>query len=180
MSKKRDKRSWIERLLGGSPKNLDVYDDKEYEELNDNFEEDEDLDNEEEEFDEEFNDDPENNVDKNIPTSSDKEDLDINLVDNGKELVLKASIPGLEPENIDIYLTRDMLSIETNSNEECFETKGDYLYDEFFYGSFFRSILLTSEVELNLSYAEIKNGILTVVMPKADKDTKIKLSIKKK
>ena len=108
------------------------------------------------------------------------EDLQINLLDKGDMLVAQSLVPGLDEDEIDVDLNREMLTITTSSNERCVETGGDYLYEELFFGSFARSILLPAEIEVEDSKAVVKDGILTVEMPKIDKAARKKLSIKKK
>lgn len=169
MNKKGEKRSWLDKLRGSGPDGFDTCDesfDDAYDEID--------------EYDDGFDDELEKNDAQNVPTSSDKEDLNINLIDKGNVLIAQALVPGLEDADIDVNLTREMLTVETESNEHRFDIKGDYLYDEVTYGSFFRSMLLPAEIEVEESTAEVKDGILTITMPKIDKDTKRKLSIKKK
>ena len=108
------------------------------------------------------------------------EDLQINLVDKGDVLVAQAIVPGIEEKDIDIDLNREMLAITTGSNDHHVERDGDYLYEELTFGSFSRSILLPAEVEVEDAKAEVKDGVLTIVMPKIDKEAHRKLSVKKK
>ena len=107
------------------------------------------------------------------------QDLQINLVDKGKALIAQAFVPGLADSDIDIDLTREMLTITTESNDSCVERDGDYLYEELFFGTFSRSILLPTEVEVEEAKAEVRDGILTIVMPKINKAARKKLSVKK-
>ena len=108
------------------------------------------------------------------------EDLQINLTDRGDALVVQALVPGVEEGKIEIDLNREMLTITTDSNEHCVEKGGDYLYEELSFGSFSRSILLPAEVEVEDAKAEVKDGILTIDMPKIDKAAYKKLSVKKR
>lgn len=108
------------------------------------------------------------------------ENMQINLVDKGDELIAQALVPGLDENDIEVDLNREMLTISTESNEKHAETDGDYLYEEVMFGSFSRSILLPSEVEVEDSKAEVRDGILSISMPKIDKEAHKKLSVKKK
>ncbi len=124
--------------------------------------------------------DTEEDLVQRMPSDETDQDLQINLVDKSKKLIAQAVIPGLSEDQIDINLTREMLTISTNSNDHCIEKGGDYLYEELIFGSFSRSILLPAEVEVEESTAEIKDGILTINMPKINKAAQKKLGVKKK
>ena len=151
------------------------------EELYDEFEEIEDELPEEEFEDEMFDDEEllEEDGTRQVAVN-DGQDLQINLVDKGKALVAQAFVPGLADSDIDIDLTREMLTITTESNNGYVEQDGDYLYEELFFGTFSRSILLPTEVEVEEAKAEVRDGILTVVMPKINKAARKKVSVKKK
>ena len=151
------------------------------EELYDEFEEIEDELPEEEFEDEVFDDEEllEEDGTRQVAVN-DGQDLQINLVDKGKMLVAQAFVPGLADSDIDIDLTREMLTITTESNNGYVEQDGDYLYEELFFGTFSRSILLPTEVEVEEAKAEVRDGILTVVMPKINKAARKKVSVKKK
>ena len=169
------KPSWIERILGRS--DSDDYDDFQEVDLDDTFdimEEDEDTFEDEGVFD---IDEEESRMPARI---SGTEDLQINLLDTGDTLVAQALVPGVDETKIEIDLNREMLTITTGSNEHCVEKNGDYLYEELSFGSFSRSILLPAEVEVEDAKAEVKDGVLTVTMPKIDKAAHKKLSVKKK
>ncbi len=170
------KSSWIGRILGRDDN--DEYDDFQEMDLNDTFDI---AEEDEESFEDEgvFNIDDE--TESKIPTrTSGTEDLQINLLDNGDTLVAQALVPGVDDNKIEIDLNREMLTITTGSNEHCVEKEGDYLYEELAFGSFSRSILLPAEVEVEDAKAEVKDGVLTIHMPKIDKAAHKKLSVKKK
>lgn len=170
------KTSWIGRILGRD--DSDEYDDFQEIDLNDAFDV---AEEDEESFDDEGVFDLEEEKGVSMPTrTSGTEDLQINLLDSGDTLVAQALVPGVDENKIEIDLNREMLTITTGSNEHCVETDGDYLYEELSFGSFSRSILLPAEVEVEDAKAEVKDGVLTVHMPKIDKAAHKKLSVKKK
>ena len=170
------KTSWIGRMLGRSTDDA-LYD--EFEEMN----LDEALDTMEED-DNPFEDDSdfalEDEKEKTPVRMSGAEDLQINLVDTGDSFVAQALVPGVAEDKIEIDLNREMLTITVGSNEHCVEKTGDYLYEEISFGSFSRSVLLPAEVEVEDAKAEVKDGVLTIAMPKIDKAAHKKLSVKKK
>ena len=169
-SKKRNKKiSFIDRILGRG----EYYD--EFDDMEDGAEIEYDDELEEgEEYEEEDDDMSEGNG------SDGMRDLQINLVDKGKTLVAQAIVPGLSEDEIDIDLNREMITISAHSNDHCVESDGDYLYEELSFGTFSRSILLPSEVSVEESKAEVRDGILKVTMPKIDKTVRRKIDVKKK
>ena len=172
--KKNKKASIFDRMLGRG----DYY--EEFDEMEDGMEDQ--YDDEEFEDDDSLLDDEEEEEERGVrhANRADAEDLQINLVDKGKTLVAQAIVPGINEDEIEINLNREMLAIKTNSNEHCIEEGGDYLYEEISFGSFSRSILLPAEIDVEESKAEVRDGVLKIVMPKIDKAAHKKISVKKK
>ena len=98
------------------------------------------------------------------------------------EVVVKAALPGIKPEDISIDITGNTLIIkgETKAAEET--KKEDYLYQERRYGSFSRSLVLPSGLQADKSEADLENGILTLTIPKTAeaKPKTIKIKAKEK
>lgn len=104
--------------------------------------------------------------------------LGVDLYQTSDELILRATIAGVKPEDIDVDITSESVTIR--GQRQTGETiKGsNYFYQECYWGSFSRSILLPVEVEADNSEAELKEGILTIRMPKLAKAQGKKLQIK--
>lgn len=92
--------------------------------------------------------------------------LDVYETDN--EMVLKASLPGLKPEEVDISLSGDILTIKGETREEKEVKEEDYLRRERHYGAFSRSMSLPSGLNTDKIEAVFENGILTLTIPKAE------------
>ena len=92
--------------------------------------------------------------------------LDVYETDDA--LVVKGALPGVRPEEVDISVTGDVLTIkgETKSEEETKD--GNYHRRELRYGSFARSVPLPTRVNHEKAEATFENGILTVTLPKAE------------
>lgn len=92
----------------------------------------------------------------------------IELYDQGKELVLKAEVPGVDPKDMDIRVLEDRVIIkgELRRSEEIKEE--NYYRCERAYGSFARTIPLPMSVKPSEAKASYKNGVLTLVLPKAE------------
>ena len=169
MPKNNKKQSFLDKMFGKNPNNNEeYYDDDELDFVEEQIIDDDEYDDEDEE---------------RFPVremSEENEELAINLIDNGDELVAQASVPGINPNDIEIDISRETLTVETTSTKHLQEKHGTYLYEEIAMGTFFRSIPLPAEIDVEESTAEGIEGFLIIRMPKIDKNTKKKLSIKKK
>src|SRR5690606_10223362 len=94
--------------------------------------------------------------------------LTIDVYQTEAEIVIKSTIAGVKPEDLDVSINNDMVTIKgERSNEEQVD-HGNYYYQECYWGSFSRSVLLPVDVIPDKADASLKNGILTIRLPKAD------------
>ena len=93
----------------------------------------------------------------------------VDLVDKGKELVLRAEIPGISKDELKITLTDDTVTIRGETHKETKDEKGDYHRREITRGSFQRTLALPSSVDGEKARASFKDGVLELVLPKIDK-----------
>jgi HSP20 family protein len=84
------------------------------------------------------------------------------------ELVVKASLPGVKPEDVDVSIMGDTLSIKGELKAEEETKEPSYHRQERRYGSFHRVLTLPSQVEADKAEAVFENGVLTLTMPKAE------------
>jgi HSP20 family protein len=98
------------------------------------------------------------------------------------KFVVKAELPGMKKEDIDVSVVGDTLIIKGERKAESEVKEEDYYCCERFYGSFFRSIALPSHVEAEKIEASCEDGVLEVSLPKVPevKPKKISVSTKKK
>ncbi|MCB9808849.1 Hsp20/alpha crystallin family protein [Candidatus Nomurabacteria bacterium] len=90
----------------------------------------------------------------------------VDLKDTGKNIVLKADVPGVDPEALDIEIGEDHVYIAGVANyEDEAEDEGYYSYERHF-GSFERTIPLPDFIDVDAAIGEVKDGILTITMPK--------------
>jgi HSP20 family protein len=101
----------------------------------------------------------------------------VDLVDRGKELLLRAEIPGVAKENLSISLIDGSVTIRGETHKETRDEKGDYHRREISSGSFQRTIRLPVEVEGDKAKASFKDGVLELVLPKARESTGRRISI---
>ncbi len=104
--------------------------------------------------------------------------LAIDMYQTPSEIVVKTMIAAVKQEDLDVSITRDMVVIK-GKREESNDTAGnDYFHKELYWGSFSRTIILPQEINVDESEAINKNGLLTITMPKIDKNRQAKLKVK--
>ncbi|MBN1136133.1 MAG: Hsp20/alpha crystallin family protein [Anaerolineae bacterium] len=104
----------------------------------------------------------------------------VDMYETEGEVMVKASLPGLKPEEVDITITGNALEIRGETKEETEEKRGDYYYHERSFGAFQRSLTLPVEIKADEAEATFENGVLTLKMPKAEqaKAKQIKIQAK--
>jgi HSP20 family protein len=90
----------------------------------------------------------------------------LELVDAGDNFVLKAQLPGIDPKDIDVQVTREAISISGERRYENTEEKPGYVRSEFRYGKFHRVLSLPAPIQNDSVQAEYKDGILMLTLPK--------------
>ncbi len=95
------------------------------------------------------------------------------------EFVLKAEIAGIKPEDIQIEIKDDILTVKGEVKSES-NGEGKYLLREIYEGEFYRSLRLPEPVEVNKVEAKFENGLLTIHLPKAEEARPKTIKIKAK
>jgi len=119
-----------------------------------------------------------------LPTTKEFNDVtpSIDVVESEKEIKVKAELPGIKEDDVDVSISQNYLSIKGEKKDEHENTEDNYIFRESSYGSFQRSFSLPDNVDGNKSEAEFKKGVLTITIPKKDspenKVKKIKISNK--
>lgn len=107
-------------------------------------------------------------------------DLAVDLVETKDDVVVKATLPGVKPEDVELTITGDTLSIRGETKEEK-ETKDEnYIRRERRYGSFSRSIQLPAGLQTDKAEASFENGVLTLKLPKSDQVKPKSIKVKAK
>jgi len=125
---------------------------------------------------------------KMIHTKEEKEDLwadgepegqlTVDVYQTPDDIVVESAIAGVAPDDIDVNVTTDSISIRGSRKREKAVRDEDYLYQECYWGKFGRSIILPQDVDPEGAVVKFKNGILTVTLPKANKKKIHKLKIR--
>jgi len=105
-------------------------------------------------------------------------ELTVDVYQTPDDVVIKTIVAGVRPEDLDIAITRDMVTIKGARQEAREVTEGDYFHRELYWGSFSRTILLPQEVDVEGADAGERYGLLTIKLPKLDKSRQTKLKVK--
>ena len=95
--------------------------------------------------------------------------LNIDMYQTKDNVIIKSTIAGVKPEDIDITVANDMLTIKGARRKDEAIPTDDYFYQECYWGNFSRSVIIPVDIESENIEADLKDGILTVVVPKAVK-----------
>jgi HSP20 family protein len=92
----------------------------------------------------------------------------VDIFETEQELVVKADLPDIKPEELDIRVENNILTIRGERKFEKKENENHYLRVERSYGLFCRSFALASTVNSETIQADYKNGVLTLAIPKRE------------
>ena len=104
--------------------------------------------------------------------------LTVDLYQTPTEIIIKSMVAGVKPEDLDIAITRDMVTIKGKRETERFVKDEDYIHQELYWGSFSRTIMLPAEIEVEEAEAVEKHGLLILRLPKIDKNRQTRLKVK--
>ncbi len=104
--------------------------------------------------------------------------LPIDVHQTQNEIVIRAFVAGVRPDELNISISRDRVEIEGSRMEREQVSRGDYFTQELFWGSFTRAIMLPEEVDVEKSVASTKDGLLTIILPKLDRARQTKLKVR--
>lgn len=91
----------------------------------------------------------------------------IDLVDREKDVVLTVEVPGMDEKDVDVQFSDGTLILRGERKEEREDARSDHRYSERFYGRFERRIPLGMDIDLGKAKASLRNGLLTITLPKA-------------
>lgn len=167
------KRSFFEKLTGGL--SLRDYD--------------EDILDDEDDFEME-EDEPKKKSSRKVPVTNDKEWLDeieqeesvgelsVDVYQTASEIIVQTMVAGVRPEDLNVDITRDTVTISGSRKEAKLIKEDDYHIKELYWGSFSRTIALPEEIDPDEAEATEKHGLLVLKLPKIDKNRQTKLKIK--
>jgi len=116
---------------------------------------------------------------KNNDTNGAREEeaqLAVDVAQTENEVIIVAPIAGAPPENIELHLHNDVLTIR-GERRSPMPSKAQYFYQETYWGKFSRTVVLPVEVKVEMAKAEYKNGTLMIILPKTQVEGKIQITI---
>ncbi len=102
----------------------------------------------------------------------------LDMYQTGDDVVVKAALPGLKPEDVQISVTANVLTLRGEFKQENDKKEATYHIREQRFGSFERSVMLPTDVQTDKAKADFENGILTITLPKAEAVKPKSISIK--
>jgi|DewCreStandDraft_5_1066085.scaffolds.fasta_scaffold00408_54 HSP20 family protein len=91
----------------------------------------------------------------------------LDMYETDDALVVKAFLPGLRPEDVEVSVQGEVLTIRAEGQREEGEERRTYHYRELYHGPFVRSLALPVPVDADAAHAAYEQGILTITLPKA-------------
>lgn len=113
-----------------------------------------------------------------IEEDSEEGELTVDVYQTPSEIIIKTLVAGVRPEDLDISITRDMVTIKGKRETEKTVNESDYFHQELYWGSFSRTVMLPAEVEVEEAEAIEKHGLLIIKLPKIDKNKQAKLKVR--
>jgi len=105
-------------------------------------------------------------------------ELNVDVYQNPNEIVIKTMVAGVKPEDLDVAISRDMVTIKGKRENERTVADDDYFHKELYWGSFSRTVVLPQEIDVDAAEAVEKHGLLIVRLPKLDKNRSTRLKVR--
>jgi HSP20 family protein len=104
--------------------------------------------------------------------------LSVDVYQTDKNIIIKSTIAGIKPEDIDITINNDMVTIRGSRKKETEIEESDYLFQECYWGGFSRSIILPQAIKAEKVKSTLENGILTILLPIAPRVKQVNVKAK--
>ncbi|MDQ3089664.1 MAG: Hsp20/alpha crystallin family protein [bacterium] len=104
--------------------------------------------------------------------------LTVDVYQTPSDIIIKTMVAGVKPDDLDVSITRDTVTIRGRREEEQTIANVDYFHRELYWGSFSRTIVLPEEIDVEEAEAIEKFGLLILVLPKVDKNRSTKLKVR--
>jgi HSP20 family protein len=112
------------------------------------------------------------------PWQMDQSEPMMDMAEDEQAYIVNASVPGVKPEDVEVTLQQNILTIKGESKEAKEIKDENYHIRERRYGSFMRNVILPTEVKAEEIEAKHENGVLTVRLPKAEVNKPKKIAVK--
>ena len=98
---------------------------------------------------------------------ADEGQLALDVIEMPDKIVIRSAIAGVKETDLDIHVNEDLVTIRGERHVDVLPTRATVHYEECFWGAFSRSVILPCRVKADEAEASLKNGILTISIPKA-------------
>ncbi len=119
-----------------------------------------------------------NKIHSSILEEEEEGQLTVDVYQTASEIVIKTMVAGVKPEDLDVAITRDSVTIRGKREEDRTMSGEDYFHRELYWGSFSRTIILPEEIDVDEAEAIEKYGLLILRLPKVDKNRQTKLKVR--
>jgi HSP20 family protein len=92
----------------------------------------------------------------------------IDLYATPEAVIAKVALPGVKPEDVDITVTDDLVTVTGSFEEETEKTEAGYVHKELSRGAFSRTFAIPTAVDTETAKASFKDGLLTLTLPKTE------------
>ncbi|MDB5194338.1 MAG: heat shock protein Hsp20, family protein [Parcubacteria group bacterium] len=104
--------------------------------------------------------------------------LTVDVYQTSSDIIIKTMVAGVKPEDLDVAITRDSVTIRGRREEERTIADDDYYHRELYWGAFSRTVVLPEEIDVDEAEAVEKYGMLILSLPKLDKNRATKLKVR--
>jgi len=112
------------------------------------------------------------------PLPEEEGELTVDIYDKGDAIVIQSTVAGVKPEDLDVSITNDSVTIRGRRERHEEVREEHYYYKELFWGTFSRSVILPEEIDEDAAEASLKHGLLTLRLPKKRRGVVQKLKVK--
>lgn len=120
----------------------------------------------------------EENHNASVPETEEEGQLTLDVWNNPKEIIIQTIVGGVRPEDLDVSIMQDHVTIRGKRQREEEIARDNFYYQELYWGTFSRSVALPQEIDIDNTEAALKHGLLTIRLPKLDKQRTQKLKVK--
>jgi len=104
--------------------------------------------------------------------------LTVDMYQTPTHVIIKTMVAGVRPEDLDIAITRDNVTIRGKREGHTEGGSDDFMFKELYWGAFSRSLTLPQEIDIEGAEATAKHGLLLIRLPKVDKSKQTKVKVK--
>ena len=105
-------------------------------------------------------------------------ELTVDVYQTPDKVIVKALVAGVKPEDLDVVITRDSVTIRGRREAHAEVRDEEYIHRELYWGSFSRTVILPQEVEPEEAEAVERHGLMIITIPKIDKGRQAKVKVR--